>query len=125
MNTQQFINDYNVGRNGANFFVRHPLVRQLHYSDGVQECAESGCHWLLDVIGTECLMPLRRSGEYMGIIEVGVNDKHEAVISMTVTDDQPPVWIKTIDYTDMPAGSWKFFLADETERFALILPTEY
>ena len=124
MNTNQFTNDYNAGRNGANFFVRHPLVHQFHYSDGVQDCAESGCHWLLDVIATECLKPLRQSGEYMGIIEVTVSDE-SAVISMTVADDKPPVWTREIAYTDMPAGTWKFFLADETERFALILPTEY
>jgi len=34
-------------------------------------------------------------------------------------------WKKSIDYTDMPDGTWNFLLADEGTRRALILVSEY
>lgn len=124
MNTGQFKSVYAVMRNGANGFFRHPLVRKFQYSDGVQELAETGCYWLLDVIATEFCKPLTSSGEYMGIIKVSVTDSNCA-IEMTVDDDKPAVYAKMVGWTDMPEGEWNLYLADEGERYALILPTEY
>jgi hypothetical protein len=124
MNTEKFTAAYGESRNGANHFVRHWAARSLQYSDGVESCAEAGCFWLLDIIATEALKPLRASGDGLGIIAVKVADG-KADIGMTIEDDAPPVWSRHVDYTDMPPGEWKFFLADEGERFALILPTEY
>jgi hypothetical protein len=124
MDTAKLTNAYTAFRNGANFFVRHPLVRQFQYSDGVQEVADAGCHWLLDIIATECLKPLRNSGSYLGVVHVTVADD-AATIELSVNDEDPPVWTRFIDHTDLPLGRLTFFLADEGERFALILPSEY
>lgn len=115
---------YNESRNGANGFYQHPLVRSFRYTDGVQEFVEAAaCYWLLDIVATECAKPLRATGAPMGIIEVAAAGG-KAALSMTVSDDAPPIWTRQIDWTDMPEGQWKFFLADEG-GFALILPSEY
>lgn len=124
MNTEAFKLAYGMSRNGTDVFFKNPLFPQFHYSDGVQQCAEAGVYWLLDVVATEFLKPLRRSGEVMGILEVVVA-ADKATIEMTISDDGPPVHRKKIVHTDMPDGKWLFYLADEGERFALILPTEY
>lgn len=124
MDEARFKAAYNESRNGANYFVHHPLVRQFQYSDGVQECAEAGCYWLLDIIATECLMPLRQSGEPSGIVRVIVQDA-KADIELTVTETGPPLWTRHVNLTDMPEGEWVFELVDEGERFAMILLTEH
>lgn len=125
MNEAKFKAAYTESRNGASHFVRHPLVRQFQYSDGVQECAEAGCYWLLDIVATECLMPLRKSGEPMGIVRLTVGEDSTASIDLTVADDAPPIWHKRIPWTDMPPGEYVFELADEGDRFAFILITEH
>ena len=124
MNTEKFIETYNLSRNGANGFLFNPLYRQLHYSDGLRDLAETGCYWLLDIIGTECLKPLRAANTGMAIVEVTVKDGR-AELALTEGDEQPPLWKRSIEWTDMPEGTWLFYLADEGERFSLILPTEY
>lgn len=124
MQVQEFTAAYNEGRNGANYFVRHWFRPSFQFSDGVEQVAAAGCFWLLDILATEAADALRKSGEYMGFIEVDVAE-NKALITMTVDDDKPPVFSRHLEFTDMPDGKWKFFLADEVERFALILPTEY
>jgi hypothetical protein len=124
MNETAFRNAFNESRNGANFFVRHPLVRSFQYSDGVQEVADAGAHWLLDIAATELPAALRNSGEVQGILEVHVVDG-QVDLGLSVDDDRPPVWRRHIDFTDMPDGKWLFELVDEGERVAMILLTEH
>jgi hypothetical protein len=123
MNTEQFINAYNESRNGANYFLRHGLVRKFQFSDGVRQCAEAGCYWLLDIFATESAMVLRKKQENFGVLTVKVKES-KATMTMTGSGDVR-LWRKVIDYTDMPEGNWVFYLSDEGERFALILPKEY
>lgn len=125
MKIDQFLAAYHESRNGANYFVRHPLVRSFQFSDGVEQVAAAGCFWLLDVVATECLKPLRASGEVNAIVRVTVDKDAKAMLSLTVADDAPAIWRKHLDYTDMPSGQWLFELADEGERFALILLSEH
>lgn len=68
MNTQKFIRAFNESRNGCNHFIRHPLGRQLIYSDGVQECFEAGTYWLSDIVATECVQPILSSTHPMGFL---------------------------------------------------------
>jgi len=125
MNNREFHRVYGEGRNGCNEFYGHWAARMFQYSDGVQELAELGCYWLLDIIATECLKPLRKAGPYeQGQIKV-VSKGGKADITMDIADDAPPIWKRHIDMTDMPEGEWIFYLKDEGERFAMILPSEY
>lgn len=124
MDEAKFKAAYNESRNGANYFVRHPLVRSFQYSDGVQECAEAGCYWLLDIIATECPKPLRRSEAGVSTVYVRVKDS-KAKLSLEIGGQRPVLWDREITWTDMPEGEWQFELVDEGERFAFILITEH
>ena len=128
MNTQAFLSAYNdKSRNGANEFIRHGLVRSFVMSDGVHDCAEAGCHWLMDIAATELPKVLITKDEYMGILSAKVKNG-KAKLSMTGSGDVK-LWSRTIDYTDMPDGTWKFYVSNDSSedlrRFTMILPSEY
>lgn len=125
MNTQAFLKAYQESRNGASFFVRHPLVRNFIFSDGVQDCAEAGCYWLLDILATE-IRPanFQTKDSTLAIAVLTVADrKAELVIEFTDGDEQ--LFKKSISYTDMPEGKWTFYLALEKGLIKCFLPSEY
>jgi hypothetical protein len=126
MDNGKFHAVYHMGRNGCNRFFRHPIAigGRFEYSDGVKDLADLGCFWFLDIVSTECLVPLRKSGYPSCLIEVVVK-KETARIAQTVTDNAPPIWKRKIDYTDMPEGRWVFELVDEGSRFAFTLMSEH
>jgi hypothetical protein len=105
MNTEAFLKAYRQYRNGTDAFHFNPLYRKFLYSDGVKECAEAGCYWLLDILGTE--LPAEIIGKF-----------HD--------DDEAP-YTKQIDWTDMPEGTWEFYVVYEGAEFGYrcILLTEY
>lgn len=129
METENFLKAYNAFRNGTDNFTRHWLVRNLIYSDGVKECADAGCHWLLDKIATEALKPFKLGqAKYecnQALIEVAVRGE-SAEIRMTMDDNGPALWESTIEFTDLPEGFWNFVLADDHDGYyKLILMSEY
>lgn len=124
MDTAKFIAAYSQPRNGANHFVQHGLVRIFQYSDGVKECADAGCHWLLDIVATECIRSLRIHAAGRSLVEVKVKGG-VADLALTVADNKPPIWTRHIGGTDMPAGKWVFELVDEGYRFAMSLVSEH
>lgn len=127
MNQDRFKSVYGESRNGCNSKIRHPLARQLVYSDGVQELAEIGCYWLLDVVGTEFIKPMRKHAELfdgMAFLHVDVKDE-KAVITLAQDEGEKPVYTRRIDYTDMPEGKWIFYMAEEESHVFMFLPTEY
>jgi hypothetical protein len=114
---------YSESRNGADYFVRHPLVRRFQYSNGVKECADAGCHWLLDIVATEIAQGMREFGEPHGYVVVKVS-KSKALITFEVEEGKPLIQ-RRVSWTDMPEGTWTFEIADELERTAFILTTEH
>ena len=125
MDIESFKRAYTESRNGANCFYRHPFNKIFHYSDGVRECAEAGTYWLLDIAATELPTALREYGEYTPALLVLGATGNKASLELSVDDESPPIWSRSIDYTDMPDGVWKFFVVDEGERIAMILESEY
>ena len=122
MNTEAFVKAYNETRNGAGkFYYRRPN-RKFQYSDGVQDCAVFGCYWMLDIFATELtkLVPYGDNGIIHFLVKGG-----KGTMRMELADDEPPVWKKRIDMTDMPDGDWVFYLVNERTRWACILPSEY
>jgi hypothetical protein len=128
MNIEAFTKAYNESRNGCNQFFRHPLARRFAYSDGVKDCADAGCHWLLDILATE-LPPVFKVNEgvsNMASIHVVAKDSR-AVIRAEFQDDLV-AWKRDIEYTDLPNGNWCFLISDEREGptpFRMILVTEW
>ena len=125
MDDTKFIAAYGESRNGANQMYQHPLSRHFIYSDGVKECAEAGCYWLLDILATEGVKHMRaHPDEFMLIVKVGVRNE-SALINGELRDDDPNPWKKRINYTDMPEGLWIFYITWDGEHYTLILPSEY
>lgn len=127
MNPHAFKAAYDESRNGCSLFLRHPLGRALRYSDGVQECADAGAHWLLDIIATEVAPLFRNAPDPFGVFHAVVHNG-KAKLHLSFVDDAPPAWRKSISYTDMPDGDWSFYLCNEGEDdhldVAMVLPTE-
>lgn len=122
MNTEKFLSVYSESRNGCNHWVRHPLVRNFLFTDGVQELAETGCHWLIDILATEYKVP-----QYlMGIVHITVTGSR-AVITGSLSDEEPPQFRKDITWTDMPDGEWMLYVsaAEGDGIMRCLLPTEY
>lgn len=124
MDNNAFKKAYEESRNGCNGFYHHGMVRRFQYSDGVQQCAEAGCYWLLDIAATELPKVMRDRGEPRCMFEVFVHES-KAVLSLTARDNAPALWKRLIDLTDMPDGEYVFELVDEGERVAMILLTEH
>lgn len=127
MDDLAFINAYHDSRNGTDGWTRHPLARTLVYSDGVKELAETGCYWLLDVIGTEFVPAAKRCAaelDGMGFIYVNVKDT-SATITLRRDGGEPPLYTRHVEYTDMPEGEWLFYFGEDQPHWNLYLPTEY
>jgi len=127
MDTQKFLDSYSAFRNGTDAFHFIRLYPKLNYSDGVQECAEAGCYWLLDIIGTEGILAYKAHADTldsMGFITVLVRDE-AAEIRLVRDSDEPALWSRHIEYTDLPDGEWTFYMTSEDGVYKLFLPTEY
>lgn len=126
MNTEAFLKAYNEPRNGTDTFHFNPMYRRFLYSDGVKECAEAGCYWLLDILGTELPTVFKKHpGEPPMLIEVKVAGQSCQIVG-TFDDDGPPVYKRNVAYTDLPPGSWKFLVSDDGEgKQFCILVSEY
>lgn len=106
---------------GTERYHFNPLYPWLKYTDGVQYFAQNaggGSYWFLDIVGTE-VKPLtsRRS-----FITVDLVVKPDESCSIVVTDgNDRTLWTRDIEWTDCPAGTWRFFL----QSGVLMLTSEY
>ena len=125
MNTEAFIKAYKESRNGTYFFERHPLVRSFISSDGVKECAEAGCYWLFDVLATEIQSnQFKEKQSTLCIVQVIVKDQ-KCEITGEFFDGDPSPYSKHVPYTDLPEGTWNFYLSYEDDKVICYLPSEY
>lgn len=126
MDVNKFKSAYEESRNGADRFIRHALNRAFAMSNGVQEVADVGCHWLIDIFATELPSIFSSTPGYgQGIATITVIDKQQAKIEFSFEDDKP-LWSKHIDYTDMPEGTWNFMVFRMSETtLGCILLSEY
>jgi hypothetical protein len=126
MNTEAFISAYNESRNGTDGFHFNPLYHNFLYSDGVKECAEAGCYWLLDILGTEITRSdFKRRDSQMCIVAVKVKDQEATITGEFEDGDQRP-YKREVEYTDLPDGDWVFYVSDDGDgKLRCILPKEY
>lgn len=98
---------------------RHPLNRNILYTDGVQRFAElCGAYWLLDILATEPEI-LKQQADDFAVVVVTVKDS-EAL--MTVTDgNENTAFSRPIAFTTLPDGEWKFYFYNNT----IMLTSEY
>lgn len=127
MNTETFSSAYNASRNGCDHFIRHPLVRKFAYSDGVAEVANTGCHWLLDILATELPAVMNQHADVSNQCIVHVVVKDSVAHLRAEMEDDVVAWQRTVDWTDLPDGEYKFLIANDggDTPFRMILITEY
>lgn len=126
MNVEAFTNAYNESRNGANHFYKNPLYPKFLYSDGVQQLAEAGCYWLIDILGTELPIEFYKRVDADTCIVKITAKNGKAVLVGEFQDNDPTAWRKFIETTDLPNGEWKLFVFDgSSEILTCILPSEY
>lgn len=125
LDTNEFKGAYEAPRNGTERYHRNPLYPNFLYSDGVHECAEAGCYWLLDKLGTELPAVFNKHDVFSLLIEVDVGEDDSAVIRGMPSDVGPALYYQEIDFTDMPHGNWNFFVARDGDKLICILLTEY
>jgi hypothetical protein len=103
---------------GSETWFSHPLNRFFHYTEGVQYFAtEAGAYWLLDIIATE-VFPFLKKEPFLHITAYSRDGKGSILVD---DGNGMHVHYKSIDYTDLPEGSWHFYLTDNV----LLLPSEY
>jgi hypothetical protein len=125
MDNQAFLTAYRAPRNGTDTFHFNPMYRRFKYSDGVKQCAEAGCYWLLDILGTELPGEFRsRTNASTCMVTVEVMDA-SAHITGEFVDEDPNPYRRSVDYTDMPEGQWNFYVSFDGDDYFCILISEY
>ena len=112
------------GYTGTETWWRHWANRKVTYTDGVKEFADkAGAHWLLDIFATELWKPVNEHRFLELLCKVGNNEKAE----LTANNRVDIVWRREIEWTDCPAGEWKFLFGEggPEDSFTLLLPSEY
>ena len=106
---------------GSEHWYRHPLAKDILYTDGVAFFAEAAeCHWLLDIICTQPEIVNQMRDDGFAVIELDVSGDDTAEI--TCDDGNGNIkYRRHLDFTDAPVGVWRFFFTDNT----ILLPSEY
>lgn len=103
---------------GTENYYKHPLNATMVYTDGVKAFAEAAeAYWLLDIMATE-VAALLETEEFLSIELIVAGGK-----AKLFADDgnSTILYVRDIEYTDCPTGSWKFFMTNDV----LMLPSEY
>lgn len=114
-----------AGHTGTETWWRHWANPRVTYTDGVKAFAETaGAYWLLDIFATELWKPVNEHRFLELQCKVGADEKAELTAQ---ADDAGFVWSRKIEWTDCPAGEWKFFFAEggPENSFVILLPGEY
>lgn len=129
MDEKTFLETYNASRNGCNHYVRHGLVKGFVMTDGVHDLANTGCHWMLDILATEGMEAIKQdpqaSSGYLVEFTAKVDDSNGVRMELKASDEAPAFWKRYIGYTDLPRGDWTLFLQHDGDHVVVILPSEY
>ena len=100
-------------------------MRSFIFSDGVKECAEAGCYWLLDILATEVQAnQFKEKQSNLCILQVIVKDQQCEITGEFFDGDSSP-YSKRVPFTDLPEGTWNFYLSYEDDKVICYLPSEY
>ena len=128
MNIEALHKAINKRRNGANFFVRHPLFRSVAYSDGVQEVAVAGCHWLIDILASELPEKFKLNSDVSSFCVIQVRVDQSLAQITAEFEDGVIAWKRVIEWTDLPDGVITLYMADDQDGpspYRIRLPTEF
>jgi hypothetical protein len=112
---------------GTNEYHRLTMIKNFLVTDGVKLFAEAAsAHWLLDVV-MSYLPKISKIDDYFFVPTIKVNDNNEGALQIhhEFNGKKKTIVKQEIEYTDLPAGDYKFFLFKENGRFLMICPSEY
>lgn len=119
--TPQEISNQLAHFTGTENWYRHPIVRKMLYTDGVQFIAEScGAYWLLDEICFRQIdKPALARAEFQ-VWEFTVKNS-AGVLSVSDGNNNKLIRNKRITFTDFPLSKIMFYVQNNT----VMLPSEY
>lgn len=106
---------------GTEHWYRHPLNRQVLFTDGARHVAEAGgAYWLLDEIALAQLHTPAVAAERFQVWQLTVRPDRSA--KLTCGDgNQRTVFSKAVAYTDFPLVHVELYVSNHT----ILLPSEY
>lgn len=106
---------------GTTCWYRHPLMRKVLYTEGVQYVAEHGqAHWLLDEIVVAQLLEPKVAAEEFQLWKLSVEHDQSAVLSCE-DGNLNTIYQKALDFTDFPLAQIKLYFTNNV----ILLPSEY
>lgn len=117
MNTEQLAHNLRQFT-GTEVYHRHPFG--LLMTDGALYFAENaggGAFWLMDLLATQ--PEIREQAREFAVVDLIVSDGEADLIATDGNDNE--VYRRHIDFTDCPAGTWRFFVIGNV----VLLPSEY
>lgn len=104
MNKKEALQEILAQSIGTQYYYKHSLGGV--YTDGIQLiAATAGAYWLLDAIFSYC----RKEGFQMWTLVVR---RDRALLTMREDKGSPKLVCQKIEFSDFPAGKWKFYLVD-------------
>jgi hypothetical protein len=119
--TKQFTKADLAQFTGTENWYRHPIRRNILYTDGIQYLAEkAGAYWLIDEIAFNQMQPRIGSEEFQ-VWTLKVNlEKNQAVLTCD-NGNGHIVYSKEIEYTDFPLGEIRVYFTNNV----ILLTSEY
>jgi hypothetical protein len=97
---------------GSDEFFRHPLCRDVIYTQGVQYVAESaGAYWLIDKVATLQMDPFVAAEEFQ-VWQLFVTG--DTAVLNCGDGNGKTVYSEAIEYTDFPGDGVKFYVENGT-----------
>ena len=106
---------------GTENWYRHPIARNILYTDGIQYLAEkAGAYWLIDEIAFNQMQPSIRKEEFQ-TWKLSVDLEKSTAILTCDDGNNRIVFSKKIEYTDFPLQEIRIFFVNNV----ILLPSEY
>ena len=100
---------------------RHPMVRDVLYTDGARHVAEAGgAYWLLDEIAFAQRSESAVATEEFQVWKFSVREDRTAKLSCEDGNTRE-VYVKDLEYTDFPLAQISLYYSNRT----ILLPSEW
>lgn len=106
---------------GTENWYRHPLQKNVLYTDGIQYLAEkAGAYWLIDEIAFNQMQPIIGSEEFQ-VWTLRVDLEETSAVLICDNGNGKIVYQKTIPFTDFPFDEIKIYFTNNV----ILLTSEY
>lgn len=119
--TKQFTKADLAQFTGTENWYRHPIRRNILYTDGIQYLAEkAGAYWLIDEIAFNQMQPRIGSEEFQ-VWTLSVNLEESNAVLTCDNGNNKILFSKKITFTDFPLENVRLYFSNNV----ILLPSEY